>query len=143
MASINKAVLIGNAGRDPEIRYTQDGKAVANLSIATTDKWKDKTSGEQKKKTEWHRVVAFGRLAEIIGEYIVKGKQVYIEGKLRTRSWEKDGITRYTTEIHATEMQILSPKSENSNQQKQYQQNTGGYQSQVDHPPPPDDDIPF
>ena len=110
MAAINKAILIGNLGRDPEIRYTQDGRAVASFSIATTDKWKDKATGENREKTEWHRIVAFGRLGEICGEYLSKGKQVYIEGKLRTRSWEKDGITRYTTEIEANQMQMLGSR---------------------------------
>jgi len=107
MASLNKAMIIGNLTKDPEIKYTQDGKAIANFSVATSDKWKDKTSGEQREKTEYHRVVAFDRLAEICGEYLTKGKQVYIGGSLQTRSWEKDGVTRYTTEVVAKEMQML------------------------------------
>ncbi len=107
MAGINKAIIIGRLGRDPEIRYTQDGKAVANFSVATSETWKDKASGEKKERTEWHRIVAFDRLGEICGEYLSKGKQVYIEGRLQTRSWEKDGVTRYTTEIVATDMQMI------------------------------------
>lgn len=112
MASVNKVILIGNLGRDPEIRYMQDGSAVANISMATTDKWKDKSSGEEKERTEWHRVVFFKRLAEIAGEYLKKGSQVYVEGSLQTRKWQdKDGHDRYTTEIVADRMQMLGSKS--------------------------------
>ena len=111
MASLNKATLIGNLGRDPEVSYTQGGLAVAKFSIATTETWKDKATGDRKDKTEWHRIVAFGRLAEICGEYLSKGKQVYIEGRLQTSSWEKDGITRYSTDIIASEMKMLGPKA--------------------------------
>ena len=107
MAGVNKVILIGNLGRDPEMRYFSDGTAVANFSIATSDEWKDKNTGEKKEKTEWHRIVVFRQLAEICGKYLTKGKQVYIEGKLQTRSWEKDGVTRYTTEIVANEMRML------------------------------------
>ena len=97
MASLNKCTLIGNLGKDPEVRYTQDGKAVTSFSIATTEKWKDKVTGENREKTEWHRIVAFNRVGEICGEYLKKGSSIYAEGKLQTRSWEKDGVTRYTT----------------------------------------------
>jgi len=107
MASINKVILIGNLGRDPEVRYLPEGGAVANISIATTDTWKDK-SGEKQERTEWHRVAFFGRLAEIAGEYLKKGSQVYIEGSLRTRKWQdKEGQERFTTEIRADVMQML------------------------------------
>ena len=98
MASINKVILIGRLGRDPEIRYTPNGDAVANFSIATSENWKDKNTGEKKEKTEWHRLVAFRRRAEIIGEYLTKGSLIYIEGKLQTREWDdKEGVKRYTT----------------------------------------------
>lgn len=137
MSSLNKAMVIGNLGRDPEVRYTQDGKAIANFSVGTTDKWKDKTTGENKEKTEWHRVTAFGRLGEICGEYLLKGKQVYIEGKLRTRSWEKDGITRYTTEIEAFTMQMLGGKNDQGGGGSNNKPNT------KQQPPHISDDIPF
>ncbi|MDR1529360.1 MAG: single-stranded DNA-binding protein [Burkholderiales bacterium] len=108
MASVNKVILIGNLGRDPEMRYTTGGDAVANFSIATTDQWKDKSSGEKKESTEWHRIVLFGRTAEIAGEYLKKGRPVYIEGRLQTRKWtDKDGNDRYTTEIIGDRMQLL------------------------------------
>jgi len=105
---VNKAILIGNLGADPETRYTPSGTAVANIRIATTEQWKDRQSGEQQERTEWHRIVAFNRLAEIIGEYLKKGSQVYIEGKLQTRKWQdQSGNDRYTTEIVANDMQML------------------------------------
>jgi len=108
MASINKVILVGNLGRDPETRYMPDGGAVTNVSIATTDTWKDKTSGEKKEATDWHRVVFFNRLAEIAGEYLKKGSQVYVEGRLRTRKWQdKEGQDKYTTEIVCDTMQML------------------------------------
>ena len=107
MAGINKVILVGHLGRDPEVRYTADGRAVANFNIATSDEWTDKDTGEKKQRTEWHRIVAWGRLGEICGEYLSKGRQVYVEGKIQTRSWEKDGITRYTTEIVASDVQFL------------------------------------
>jgi single-strand DNA-binding protein len=107
MASVNKVILIGNLGRDPEVRYLPSGDAVANLNVATTEKWKDK-NGEQQEQTEWHRVAFFGRQAEICGEYLRKGSQVYIEGRLQTRKWtDKDGNERYTTEIRGDRMQML------------------------------------
>ena len=111
MASINKVILIGNLGRDPEVRYTPNGSAVCNVSIATTRNWKNKDSGERMEETEWHRVVFFDRLAEIAGEYLKKGRSVYIEGRLKTRKWQdKDGKDQYTTEVMATEMQMLGSR---------------------------------
>jgi single-strand DNA-binding protein len=105
---VNKVILVGNLGRDPEVRYTANGAAVANLNIATTEQWRDKQSGERQERTEWHRVVMFGRLGEIAGEYLRKGSQVYIEGKLQTRKWQdQSGQDRYTTEIVASDMQML------------------------------------
>ena len=105
---INKVILVGNLGRDPDVRYTSNGSAVANIAIATSEQWKDKQTGQQQEKTEWHRVVMFGRLGEIAGEYLRKGQQVYIEGRLQTRKWQgQDGQDRYTTEIVANEMQML------------------------------------
>ena len=105
---LNKVMLIGNMGRDPEMRHTTNGGEVANLAIATSESWRDKETGEQMEKTEWHRVVAFGKLAEIIGQYLHKGSKVYIEGSLQTRKWQdKDGNDRYTTEIKARDMQML------------------------------------
>src|SRR3569832_1849813 len=98
MASVNKVIIVGNLGRDPETRYMPSGDAMTNIAVATTDKWKDKSSGEQKEATEWHRVAFFGKLAEIAGQYLKKGSQVYIEGKLRTRKWtDKEGVEKYTT----------------------------------------------
>lgn len=105
---VNKVIIVGNLGQDPEVRYTPSGSAVANVSIATTDQWKDKQTGETNEKTEWHRVVFFNRLAEIVAEYLKKGRQVYIEGRLQTRKWQdQSGNDRYTTEIVANEMQML------------------------------------
>lgn len=110
MASVNKVILIGNLGRDPEVRYLPDGGAVTNVSVATTEVWKDK-NGEKQERTEWHRVAFFGRLAEIAGEYLKKGSPVYIEGSLRTRKWQdKDGQDRYTTEIVASDMKMLGSR---------------------------------
>ncbi|WP_428415968.1 single-stranded DNA-binding protein [Methylibium sp.] len=108
MASINKVILIGNLGRDPEVRYTPSGSAVCNISIATTRNWKNKDSGDKVEETEWHRVVFYDRLAEIAGEYLKKGRPVYVEGRLKTRKWQdKDGAEKYTTEIIAEQMQLL------------------------------------
>ncbi len=110
MASVNKVILVGNLGRDPEVRYTPDNNAITNISIATTDTWKDK-SGEKQERTEWHRVAFFGKLAEIAGEYLKKGSQVYVEGRLQTRKWQdKEGQERYTTEIVADRMQMLGSR---------------------------------
>jgi single-strand DNA-binding protein len=111
MASVNKVIIVGNLGRDPEMRSFPSGDQVANVTIATTDKWKDKQSGEMKEATEWHRVVFNGRLAEIVGQYLRKGSQVYVEGSLRTRKWtDKDGVEKYTTEIRADQMQMLGSR---------------------------------
>ncbi len=109
---INKVILVGNLGNDPDVRYTAGGAAVANVSIATTEAWKDRESGEMQEKTEWHKVVFFGKLAEIVAEYVKKGSQIYIEGRLQTRKWQdKEGNERYTTEIVANEMQMLGGRS--------------------------------
>ncbi len=108
---VNKVILIGNLGQDPEVKYMPNGNAVANVSVATTESWKDKNTGEQVDKTEWHRVVFYRRLAEIVGEYLKKGSKVYIEGKLQTRKWQdQNGQDRYTTEIIANEMQMLDSR---------------------------------
>ena len=108
MASVNKVILVGNLGRDPETRYTPDGAAICNVSIATTSQWKDKASGERKEETEWHRVTFYGRLAEIAGEYLKKGRSVYVEGRLKTRKYkDKEGIEKYATDIIADQMQML------------------------------------
>ena len=108
MASVNKVILIGNLGRDPEVRYAPSGAAICNVAIATSRNWKDKTSGERQEETEWHRVVFYDRLAEIAGEYLKKGRPVYVEGRLKTRKWtDKDGVEKYTTEIVADQMQLL------------------------------------
>ena len=112
MASVNKVILVGNLGRDPETRYNPEGGAITNISVATTEQWKDKASGEKQERTEWHRIVFFNRLAEIAGEYLKKGSQVYVEGALRTRKWQdKEGKERYTTEIVAERMQMLGSRS--------------------------------
>jgi len=161
---INKVILVGNLGNDPEVRYGNNGAAIANLSVATSDSWKDKNTGEQVEKTEWHRVVMFNRLGEIAGEYLRKGSKVYIEGKLQTRKWQdQSGQDRYTTEIVANEMQMLDSRGDNMGQggggyqqqqprqstpQQQPQQGGGQPQSapqqQAPQPAPDfDDDIPF
>ena len=112
MASVNKVIIVGNLGADPETKYMPSGDAVTNIRVATTDKWKDKASGEMKEATEWHRVAFFGRLAEIAGEYLKKGSQVYIEGRIRTRKYQdKDGNERYSTEIIGDRMQMLGSRS--------------------------------
>ena len=107
---VNKVILVGNVGGDPEVRYMPSGGAVVNLTLATSESWKDKSSGDNVEKTEWHRVVFFNRLAEIVGEYVRKGSKLYLEGRLQTRSWEQDGIKRYATEIVASEMQMLDSR---------------------------------
>lgn len=152
MASLNKVQLIGNLGADPKVRATTAGDAVTNIRLATTDSWKDKTTGEQKEATEWHRIVFYRRLAEIAGQYLKKGSQVYIEGRLKTRKWtDKDGVEKYTTEIEATEMKMLGGKREGGNdapstgtQQAEYAAASGG--SATRQPASVndlDDDIPF
>ncbi|MFP6792787.1 MAG: single-stranded DNA-binding protein [Pseudomonadales bacterium] len=154
---INKVILVGNLGRDPETRYMPSGGAVTNVSIATSKGWKDRDSGEQKERTEWHRIVFFNRLAEIAGEYLKRGSKVYIEGELRTRDWEKDGQKHYTTEVVASEMQMLDSRGEmggggsssgGSGGSQGGSQGGGGSSSAGDDfgPPPSDDfddDIPF
>ena len=160
---INKVILVGNLGRDPETRYMPSGGAVTNVSIATSKGWKDKDSGEQKERTEWHRIVFFNKLAEIAGEYLKRGSKVYIEGELRTRDWEKDGQKHYTTEVVASEMQMLDSRGEmggggSSSGGQDSVQSGGGPSSggsgssgssspAEDFGPPPaddfDDDIPF
>ncbi|QBB69712.1 single-stranded DNA-binding protein [Pseudolysobacter antarcticus] len=109
---INKVILVGNLGADPETRYTASGAAITSIRIATSEAWKDKTTGEQQERTEWHRIKFFGRLAEIAGEYLKKGSQVYVEGKLRTDEYEKDGVKRYSTDVIADEMQMLGGRGE-------------------------------
>jgi single-strand DNA-binding protein len=139
MAGVNKAIIVGNLGRDPEMRYTPSGVPVATFSVATSDEWKDKNTGEKQERTEWHRIVAWRGLAEVCGKYLRKGSQVYIEGKIQTRSWEdRDGVQRYTTEIVAQNMQMLgSPVKQGRAQDPE-----GGYHN--DEPPAlPEDDIPF
>ena len=113
MSSVNKVIIVGNLGKDPEMRYTQDGKAIANLTVATSESWKDKNTGEKREKAEWHKVTFFDKLAEIVGQYLKKGSKIYLEGKLQTRKWQdKDGQDRYTTEILGSEMKMLSAKGE-------------------------------
>lgn len=129
---VNKVILVGRLGQDPEIRYMPNGNAVANISLATSDEWKDKNTGQKQEKTEWHRVVVFGKLAEIAGEYLRKGSQVYFEGKLQTRKWQdQSGQDKYTTEIvidMGGQMQMLDSKHDTQNQQPQQQQ--GGFNNQ-------------
>mgnify|MGYP000441733847 CR=1 FL=1 len=113
MKGVNKAIIVGTLGQDPETRYSQNGSAITNLSVATNESWKDKNSGEKKESTEWHRIVMFGKLAEIASQYLKKGSSAYFEGKIKTRKWNDDnGVTRYTTEIVAHEMQMLGGKQE-------------------------------
>ena len=144
---INKVILVGNLGRDPEKRYMPSGGAVTNISIATSKQWKDRDSGEQKERTEWHRVVFFNRLAEIAGEYLKRGSKVYVEGELRTRDWEKDGQKHYTTEIVANEMQMLDSRGEMGAGPPRAESGGGSASPAEDFGPPPaddfDDDIPF
>ena len=120
MASVNKVIIVGNLGRDPEMRTFPGGDQVANVTIATTDKWKDKQTGEMKEATEWHRVVFNGRLAEVVGQYLRKGSQVYVEGSLRTRKWtDQNGVEKYSTEIRADQMQMLGNRAAASGAQQQ------------------------
>ena len=147
---VNKVILIGNIGKDPEIRYSAGGGAITNLTLATSESWKDKQSGEQQERTEWHRVALFGRLAEIAGEYLKKGSKVYIEGSLRTRKWQdQSGQDKYTTEIVASEMQMLDGRG--TGQEYSAPANTGGAARREEAAPQSapqgmdqfDDDIPF
>jgi len=156
---INKVILVGNLGNDPEVRYTPSGSAVANITIATSDTWKDKNTGQKQERTEWHRVVMFNRLGEIAGEYLKKGAKVYVEGRLQTRKWQdKNGQDRYTTEIIANEMQMLDSRGGSgeftSSQQSYGGQQPGRPQQSNNNPPMAepvgagdfadfDDDIPF
>ena len=158
MASVNKVILVGNLGADPETRYMPNGDAVANIRLATTESWKDKASGEKREITEWHRVVFYRKLAEIVGQYLKKGSSVYIEGRIRTRKWQdKEGQERYTTEIEANEMQMLGGRqSASSGGEVEYggsmpsapaQQPSGGSRQAPAKKAPSfedmDDDIPF
>jgi single-strand DNA-binding protein len=138
---INKAILVGRLGKDPEVRYTPDGAMVTSFSLATDEQWKDK-SGEKVQKTEWHNIVTFGKLAEICGNYLAKGLLVYIEGRIRTRSWEgKDGVERYTTEIIAADMKMLSPKGADRGEARNSSE--GHFSPYNDASPLPEDDVPF
>ncbi len=144
---VNKVTLIGNLGNDPELRSTQSGSAVANITLATSESWRDKETQETKERVEWHRVIFFGRLAEVVNEYLRKGSQVYVEGRIQTRKWQdKDGNDRYTTEIVANEMQMLGSRSANSDSAPANQQPSSisqpATQSAVINEPF-DDDIPF
>ncbi|GAA6137647.1 single-stranded DNA-binding protein [Arenicella sp. 4NH20-0111] len=171
MAGVNKVIIVGNLGNDPEVRYSNNGAAIANISVATSDSWKDKNTGERQERTEWHRIVMFNRLGEIAGEYLKKGSKVYIEGKLQTRKWQdQQGQDRYSTEIVADQMQMLDSRGGGMGQgggggfqqqpaqqnqfgggasQQQYgggQKQQGGSQQQPSAPQPAndfDDDIPF
>ena len=143
---INKVILVGNLGNDPDVRYTAGGAAVSNISIATSESWKDRESGEQQERTEWHRVVFFGRLAEIVSEYLKKGSQVYVEGRLQTRKWQdKEGNDRYTTEIVANEMQMLGSRGGGANIEKSGPSETSSDPKPKREPDENfvDDDIPF
>ncbi len=148
---VNKVILVGNLGKDPEVRFAPSGSAMANITVATTESWKDKQTGEKQEKTEWHRVVFFNRLAEIVGEYLKKGSQVYIEGRLQTRKWQgQDGQDRYTTEIVASEMQMLGGRAGGGGDTawNAPQQNSAPAQQaapQASTPPSDDfdDDVPF
>lgn len=152
---VNKVILIGNLGQDPEVRYMPNGNAVANVTLATSESWKDKNTGETQEKTEWHRVVFFRRLAEIVGEYLKKGSKVYVEGRLQTKKWQdNNGQDRYTTEIVADQMQMLDSRAGGSaafeeNRPAQQQQSAPAAASAPAPAPAPaqdggfDDDIPF
>ena len=128
---VNKVILVGNVGGDPEVRYMPSGGAVTNLTLATSESWKDKQTGQPQERTEWHRVVFFNRLTEIAGEYVRKGSKIYVEGSLRTRQWEQDGVKRYTTEIVASEMQMLDSR-QGGQQAGQQSAQQGGYTPQQD-----------
>ena len=143
MASVNKAIIVGTLGRDPEIRYMPNGDAACNLSVATSESWKDK-SGEKQERTEWHRISMFGKLAEIAGQYLAKGSSVYLEGKLQTRKWtDKDGVDKYTTEIIADRMQMLGGKEQRQGQQQEQRQESQQSRQQRPTADSFDDDIPF
>lgn len=139
---VNRVILVGNLGNDPEVKYLPSGSAIANITLATSEEWRDKATGEKKESVEWHRVVLFGKLAEIAGEYLRKGSQVYIEGQLRTRKWtDNAGVEKYTTEVVVGMngvMQMIGGKQEAKPQQQQSRP-----QQQQNNPPPHDSDIPF
>lgn len=141
---VNRVTILGNLGNDPEVKYTASGSAIANLTVATSESWNDKATGEKKEITEWHRVVLFGKLAEVAGEYLRKGSQVYIEGQLRTRKWtDNAGVEKYTTEVVVGingVMQMIGGKQESKPQQQMQQQSRPQQQS---NPPPHDSNIPF
>ena len=142
MSGINKVILIGRLGSDPEVRYTPSGVAVANFSVATSEEWKNKDTGEKQERTEWHRIVAWRRLGEICGEYLSKGKQIYVEGRIQTRSWDdRDGNKKYTTEIIANDIQFLGSRDMSDGGRPQGGM-AGGSQG-APGPGPEDDDIPF
>lgn len=152
MASVNKVILVGNLGADPTVRYSPDGAAICNVSLATTSQWKDKTSGEKREETEWHRVVFYNRLAEIAGEYLRKGRSVYVEGRIKTRKWQdKDtGTDRYSTEIVADQMQMLGGRDDDGQRQAPTQRTAPQRQERPAAPQAPDanladmdSDIPF
>lgn len=144
MAGINKVILVGRLGKDPEVRYFADGKAVVNFRIATSIEWKDKNTGEKKEKTEWHGIVVYGKLGEICGEYLSKGRQVYVEGRLQTRSWEKDGVTRYITEIVASDVHFLDGRDASDSGRPSGGPPDAGARDPEGYPPGiPEDDIPF
>jgi single-strand DNA-binding protein len=143
---VNKVILVGNLGADPETRYMPSGGAVTNIRVATSESWKDKQTGEQQERTEWHRVAMFGKLAEIAAEYLRKGSQVYLEGSIRTRKWQdKEGNDRYSTEIIANEMQMLGGRGDSSAPARAKQASGSDAQAAVAEGPPDefDDDIPF
>lgn len=144
MASVNKVIIVGNLGRDPETRYMPNGEAVTNIAVATTESWKDKNSGDKKEMTEWHRITFYRKLAEIAGQYLKKGASIYIEGKLQTRKWtDKDGVERYTTEIIADTMQMLGGKQEGAANQSSTQPEQKASKPAASSFNDMDDDIPF
>lgn len=143
MASVNKAIVLGNVGRDPDTRYTASGDAVCSFSIATTEKWSDKTSGEKKESTEWHRITIFGKLAEMASNYVRKGTQVYVEGKISTRKWtDKSGVERYSTDIIASDLKMLGSKPSGEQQEKKFEGGAATGAPKGDFSDM-DDDIPF
>ena len=147
---VNKVILVGNVGGDPETKYMPSGGAVTNITVATSESWKDKQTDQQQERTEWHRVVFFNKLAEIVAEYVKKGSKIYIEGQLRTRNWEQDGVKRYTTEIVAAEMQMLDSRGAAQNGQGQQQSQQAPHQQAPQQPHqqqqqqyPSMDDVPY
>lgn len=142
MASVNKAILLGNIGKEPEIRYMSNGKCVANASLATSETWKDKNTGDKQEKTEWHNLVFYDKLAEIVGKFVTKGSQIYVEGRIQTRKWQdKNGQDKYTTEIIVSDMKMLDKKGERAESVPSAHDTAkgNGFVAQKDH----DDDIPF